>query len=629
MSQQIFEQYTIPVTEWKTVDAGRNTIRIKGVALKGDVISKNDRQYIAKELAKSTNTFIGKPINLHHADPNDSKTNIGRLTWMDWDGEYLTYEGEVTKQPYVDMLRNKSAEIRGVSIQANYLHNMCPDCKKKFYAEEDFRGHMSQEHFKKVSAVPHGIIGEALTLVLSPEICGFSGTTVELAETARLQTLRLLETVIKTEREKEEFFKLTRTQEIKAPIAVVPRGTTIVGAVKEIKEVPAMKAGDKPVEPKTEIKESKIDEKPIPPKETPKIKEETKLTMDTYAWPTEILVVKETLTIPKLTESTPAKLALGEPFAHYENFAACVADNQDKDNPEAYCGTIKKQSEGETFIHRQVKEIRDKINEIVEAINKPLSVNVPVDNLDWQKQITQLTESFNTRFDGLSPDDLGWKEIKQYDDAPLRESFSKSIKEINDAFTGKLGGIKPYDDSPIKEMVTKAQAELKEIFNGLDKRINEIKPYDDTEVRKLISEIKPYDDKPIKETVSAIKPYDDKPILEKLTAFETVNKSLTETIQKQEQSLKETLQKLEAKDQLIEKVAGERNSLILEQNKKINDLDQKLKETLAEKQKLQETFATRLDNLEDKIPSSFKSKQPPIKPASDSPILKDTLRGPN
>lgn len=28
------------------------------------------------------------------------------------------------------------------------------------------------------------------------------------------------------------------------------------------------------------------------------------------------------------------------PFAGYEDFAACVADNQDKDDPEAYCGTI-------------------------------------------------------------------------------------------------------------------------------------------------------------------------------------------------------------------------------------------------------------------------------------------------
>lgn len=33
------------------------------------------------------------------------------------------------------------------------------------------------------------------------------------------------------------------------------------------------------------------------------------------------------------------------PFAGYENFAACVAANQDKADPHAYCGTIQAQSE--------------------------------------------------------------------------------------------------------------------------------------------------------------------------------------------------------------------------------------------------------------------------------------------
>ena len=36
----------------------------------------------------------------------------------------------------------------------------------------------------------------------------------------------------------------------------------------------------------------------------------------------------------------------GAPFAGYKDFAACVAANQDKDNPQAYCGKIKHQVEG-------------------------------------------------------------------------------------------------------------------------------------------------------------------------------------------------------------------------------------------------------------------------------------------
>jgi len=36
----------------------------------------------------------------------------------------------------------------------------------------------------------------------------------------------------------------------------------------------------------------------------------------------------------------------GAPFADYADFDACVAANQDKDSPEAYCGTIQRNVEG-------------------------------------------------------------------------------------------------------------------------------------------------------------------------------------------------------------------------------------------------------------------------------------------
>lgn len=44
-----------------------------------------------------------------------------------------------------------------------------------------------------------------------------------------------------------------------------------------------------------------------------------------------------------LAEIMPQKL--GEPMAGYTDFADCVAKNQDKENPEAYCGAIKAQTE--------------------------------------------------------------------------------------------------------------------------------------------------------------------------------------------------------------------------------------------------------------------------------------------
>lgn len=57
-----------------------------------------------------------------------------------------------------------------------------------------------------------------------------------------------------------------------------------------------------------------------------------------------------------LAEIMPPK-KLGEPFAGYADFAACVAANQDKDNPEAYCGAIKAKTEsGILFITKCQKD---------------------------------------------------------------------------------------------------------------------------------------------------------------------------------------------------------------------------------------------------------------------------------
>ena len=48
------------------------------------------------------------------------------------------------------------------------------------------------------------------------------------------------------------------------------------------------------------------------------------------------------------------------PFAEYSDFAACIAANQDKDDPDAYCGSIQAQAEkhmGLTLTRDEVKKI--------------------------------------------------------------------------------------------------------------------------------------------------------------------------------------------------------------------------------------------------------------------------------
>lgn len=47
------------------------------------------------------------------------------------------------------------------------------------------------------------------------------------------------------------------------------------------------------------------------------------------------------------------------PFADYKDFDDCVSKNQDKDNPEAYCGSIKaKVEEGEDVTETVPKKMR-------------------------------------------------------------------------------------------------------------------------------------------------------------------------------------------------------------------------------------------------------------------------------
>jgi hypothetical protein len=48
------------------------------------------------------------------------------------------------------------------------------------------------------------------------------------------------------------------------------------------------------------------------------------------------------------------------PFANYEDFDACVRDNQDVDDPEAYCASIKRQVEGaDALSESETKALED------------------------------------------------------------------------------------------------------------------------------------------------------------------------------------------------------------------------------------------------------------------------------
>ena len=719
MQEPLIETFNIPITEWKTVDIGKNTIRIKGVALKGDAISKNNRKYVAKELKKATNTWINKPVNINH----DNTKKAGHITWMDYDEttELLTYEAEITRDPYVTMLRNHSTEIRGVSIQADYLFNRCAKCNKKFYAEEDWHNHMAQEHFiHDLPSQPHGIIGNALSLVLSPEIPGYGGTSVELAEMARLQFSRLCEIITKVETEKEEYYL---SNKIGDKAAVRNTSRMAFGSkpyLTEVQECPEGEVWDE-AEQKCVVKPSSASEQEM--HECPEgevwSEEEQKCIVKPVAteqeehecpegevWDAEAqkCVAKPAATseqahecpegevwsveqdkcvvwpavaevecpegemwdgekcVPKPPEPTMESLKLGEPFADYTDFADCVAKNSDKEDPEAYCGSIKSEAEEtkqlgkvtltelslnkpKTVTLRESKTLKkiiyeeeqptpfeqcikdggtpeecalkfketmkrnntnkaitNTVNEIIDVVSKQITVDLPVIDESWKPQLKQVAEQLNKLTVAVN----GWKDNVSW--KVHEKELSESMVKLQE-YVLKLPKTMPpmYDDRTVREM------------------IRVVKPYNDKALREMIRAIKPYNDKTIKEQLANIKPYDDKAIKETLTEY---SKFLTETFPKYTQACNEASVKTVSKEELTKlseivtkqkvefdtllKVAddntGKLQEQLTEKIKELEEIKQKLKESDVKKLEETQSLNTRVENLEDRVKPQFKAR---------------------
>ena len=227
------ESFSWMSSDFKTQNAGKDTIKIKGIALRSDTVSRNNRKYVDAELIKSARTFIGRPVTINHS----MERKVGHVDWAEYEDGCLEYLATIKKQPYVDMLRDKSTAIKGVSVEALYLKNMCTICHNPFDTEEQFRDHMKQEHFITIDPTKevHGMVGQALSLVLSPEECGVENTTIELAES----TNRLFETIIKEKGEKN-MVETPTTKEQEKPEKSCPLGQVLnpqSGQCEDIQEI--------------------------------------------------------------------------------------------------------------------------------------------------------------------------------------------------------------------------------------------------------------------------------------------------------------------------------------------------------------------------------------------------------
>ncbi len=432
-----------------------NKAQFKGVALY-PTISGNHRNYIAKELEASARTLVNKPVTLNH----NSDVKLGNVRWAEHEDGRIEYVIELKDREYIQKLRDKAyltAEeyfakwgkqpVYGVSVEANY----------RFHDEECSESGVC-------AITPYGIIFNALSLVEDPEVPGVSGTTIELMEILHEQSYpeaqivglllndysqwhnmpkRLAESynhnvVNKLEektmkRKSKETTKKHKDIVAEASVSGDPRAQFLM----EQQETPADTASHDcpegehwseeegkcvPNETATEQEDHDCPEgehwdaeqqKCVPkaseqegrcpegehkdehgdcvPDQPPKAA--------TPEFPATAPTVPVT-PIPAVAE----KHRLGEPFAGYEDFADCVAKNQDKDDPEAYCASIENKTEGETLrrlnkIEKDVKEIRKLLHERsnrteVEEVKRKQRDKELADNIKSIKEQTQ-KQDFN------------------------------------------------------------------------------------------------------------------------------------------------------------------------------------------------------------------------------------------
>jgi len=677
----IKESFRWMTPEFKTVDSGKNTIKIKGVALKGNAISRNNRVYVESELEKAARSWIGKPVTINH----NMNEKVGTVDWAEYEDGALEYLATIKKQPYVNLLRTKSANIRGVSIEANYLHNQCPRCGERFYTEQEFHDHMNKVHFIKTDPTshPHGIVGKALSLVLSPEEPGITGTTVELMETWQNQPTisQLLETVINDGKERQIMTEKLRDKAVIQPIKRITADRA--KQLKEQEEEPkvetplptpptedqiksdaaaedpqsnqnppihpvlpastkdpetdqaATNTGDptpNPKQPETKVveqdepeqsiqcpegyhpnadgtecvmdeqpeAEETVDENPpeqqpvphpVPEPHKPSNPEEDQAEEGEQSPPhIPAFTVPEPPEI-KVTETTlPPKLRLGEPFSGYTDFADCVNKNQDKEDPEAYCASIKQKTEKETLIetlkpnasYARDMHISTSVNKLVDAIAE-LSLTTPK-NL---KQSIDYTE----------------RALKE-----ISDKLAQSQKTLTLLMESKGKQQLNYILKHLKEVADKQQNTQKSVKGQFENLATEIAKRDTT---KQLKETETKLTKSLQHIKESITP------AEKIAELETKIAEL--------QTTKETFEKLLAQ---ADTNAETRDA-------KIKTLEEQLAEQ--ENQKLKETedkytqLTTKIDNLENKLKPQFKAHETrnteTNKTSEDQPYIKDPLKG--
>jgi len=174
---KVLESFSwVPKDAFKIEDRSKDTVFVKGVALRSDIVSKNHRHYVDEEVLRSARTLRGTAFVVNH----DQSRIIGHVEDSEYEDGALEYTAILKKnKPEVQMLLNKDPRVRGVSVDADYRINKCIRCGQEFADIEQFTKHMHEvEKVFNFNYEPHGIHFKGLSMVIEPEVPGIEGTSV-------------------------------------------------------------------------------------------------------------------------------------------------------------------------------------------------------------------------------------------------------------------------------------------------------------------------------------------------------------------------------------------------------------------------------------------------------------------
>lgn len=301
--------------------------------------------------------------------------------------------------------------LEGVSVDASFMHLRCKLCDddKRYFDLKEYKDHMWNVHFiKNFEIEPRGIAFKRLSLVEPPEKPGVEGASFELVETmqgmhqiyeALLNDAKQAhpplvqeegnpyqsyepEKVLTKKIENTEMKEKTETRRYAVSsdtkITFDPRASYDFteqaeddGPPAEVKDCPSGQHWDAETQQcvpdeadstsTTVAEQEKCEEgthwdeeanKCVP--DAPETVKEQEECPEGMHWSAE-----QNTCVPNEPPHEPVPtmevMRLGEPFADYSSFADCVAKNSDKEDPEAYCASIKTEVE-ETKIRRIVRE---------------------------------------------------------------------------------------------------------------------------------------------------------------------------------------------------------------------------------------------------------------------------------